>query len=259
MGSALVFGLLEKQIATPQQLLVGEKDELRRAWWAERGIAALADNAQVAARSDILLLAVKPVHLDEALAQLQAGLSGEKLVISMVTGASAAYIRRRLPGCRVVRVMPNTPALVGKGIAAISTESGTEEDLSIAKQIFGAVGEAELLPGRLMEAATGLSGSGPAFVYEFIEALTLAGVRLGLPALQARKLAAQTVEGAARMVTATGETTASLREKVTSPGGTTVEGLAVLADKGFSSAVMAAVTASARRAGELNRELFPEE
>lgn len=165
-------------------------------------------------------------------------------------------MRGWLPGdSRVVRAMPNTPALIGAGISALASDSGAgAEDLERAGVVLGAVGDVVRVPERLLDAVTGLSGSGPAYVYLFIEALCEAGIREGLPASVARDLAVQTVVGAASMVRETGEHPALLRERVTSPGGTTAAGLAALEQGGLRAALLAAVEAATARSRELARD-----
>ena len=252
MASALVEGILHAKVALPGEILLTDRlqaaaEELAR----KTGATARAGNAAVAAGADTLVICVKPG--DVAAALREAGDLSGKLVISIAAGVRL----RRLcewarPGARVVRVMPNTPALIGKGAAAYAPAEGvTEEDLAITERIFGAVGIVVRVKEELLDAVTGLSGSGPAFVYTVIEALADGGVLMGLPREIAAQLAAQTVLGAAAMVLQTGGHPAQLRDQVTSPGGTTIAGLEALEEAGLRAALIGAVRAATERSGEL--------
>lgn len=221
---------------------------------AELGGAAVADATNVAATlgdCDVIVLAVKPQQMSAALATGDF-IDDEKLVVSIAAGVSLATLGAALPHGRLVRVMPNTPALVGQGAAAFALGRGaTEADASLIGQLLAAVGKAVRVDEKLLDAVTGLSGSGPAFVYLAIEALSDGGVLAGLPRDVATALAAQTVKGAAEMVLATGEHPGVLKDRVASPGGTTIAGLAVLEDGGFRGMLIRAVEAAARRSAEL--------
>jgi pyrroline-5-carboxylate reductase len=176
------------------------------------------------------------------------------LIISIVAGVSLEVLEGSLPNSRVIRVMPNTPTLVGAGMAALAPGSGvTPDDLTLALDMFGSVGQAVVVEERLMDAVTGLSGSGPAFVAVFIEALADGGVKMGLPRPLALTLAIQTVRGTARLCHQEQLHPAVLKDLVTSPGGTTIAGLHALESSGFRGAVMDAVTAAAARSKELGK------
>lgn len=251
MAEAIARGLLAAGMR-PEQIRAADPLEIRRSLLArELGIRTSADNAAVLEGADLAVLAVKPQHLDAAAATL--GRAAAPLFLSIVAGASLATLRNKLgPGARVVRSMPNTPALIGAGISALAADSDVDAaDLARAEAVLGAVGRVVRVPESLMDAVTALSGSGPAYVYLFIEALTDAGLREGLPLATARELATQTVLGAARMVAESGEAPTALRERVTSPGGTTIAGIAALETRGLRSAVFAAVRAAALRSREL--------
>jgi pyrroline-5-carboxylate reductase len=197
-----------------------------------------ASNLEVVRQADVLFLAVKPQSMNALFAELAGKLGGEKLVVSIAAGITLARLCDGLKTDRVIRVMPNTPALVGQGAAAYSLGSGaTEADSQLVGRLFGAVGRAFEVEEKLLDAVTGLSGSGPAFVYVMIEALSDGGVRMGLPRDIATALAAQTVRGAAEMVLTSGEHPAALKDKVASPGGTTIAGLAALEDRGLRAAL----------------------
>jgi len=216
------------------------------------GCSTERENAEVARRSDIMVLAVKPQQAKTALAELRGALGKDKLVISIVTGIRLQALAEGLGPCRLVRVMPNTPCLVGQSASAYCLGPGaTQADAELVAQLLGSVGVAIQLDEKLLDAVTGLSGSGPAYVYLMIEALADGGVRLGLPREVALKLAAQTVKGAAEMVLTTGDHPGVLKDRVASPGGTTIAGLHVMENHGVRGALISAVEAAARRATEL--------
>ena len=205
-------------------------------------------------RSEIVFLAVKPQHM--------AGLFGElgtvppdRLIVSIAAGVTLEQLVQGLGSERVIRVMPNTPCLIGQGAAGYCLGRGaTETDGKRVGQLLDAVGISCRLPESLMDAVTGLSGSGPAFVYSFIEALSDGGVAMGLPRETALRLAAQTVAGAAQMVQQSGEHPALLRDRVTSPGGTTIAGIEALERHAFRGTVISAVRAASERARDLGRQ-----
>jgi pyrroline-5-carboxylate reductase len=193
--------------------------------------------------------------MTEVLADIREPLRADALVVSIAAGVTLARLSAGLPeGQRIVRVMPNTPCLVGRGASGYSLgERATTADGELVARLLSSVGAAHKVPEQLLDAVTGLSGSGPAFVYTMIEALAEGGVRAGLPSELAAELAARTVAGGAEMVLTTGESPAVLRDRVTSPGGTTLAGLAALEKGGFSRAVVDAVCAAARRSAELGQ------
>lgn len=217
----------------------------------------MLDSAEAVVReARIVLLAVKPHYVAEALASAAPGWrADEQLLVSVAAGVTIATLEAGLPaGSRVVRVMPNTPCLIGKGASCYALGgSATETDADEVGRMLSAVGFASQTPEALLDAVTGVSGSGPAFVYTMIEALADGGVRAGLPRALAAELAAHTVAGAAGMVTSTGEHPAVLRDAVASPGGTTIAGLAELEKNGVRTALIEAVTAAAKRSIELGK------
>jgi pyrroline-5-carboxylate reductase len=206
--------------------------------------------------SRIVILAVKPDQVGSVLAALQSALTADHLLISIAAGVPLARLAEPLDsGTRVVRVMPNTPALVGASASAYAMGEGTQPaDAAVVQQIFAAVGEAFPVKEALLDAVTGLSGSGPAYACLVIEALSDGGVTAGLPREIATRLAAQTLLGTARMVLETGRLPAELREMVTSPGGTTVEGLHELETAGVRGALISAVRAAASKSRRLARK-----
>ena len=218
------------------------------------GASLMTSNAAVISQASVIFLAVKP----QSMAAVFSGLSGkippDKLFVSIAAGITLAKLTEGLKNGRVVRVMPNTPALIGEGASAYALGPGaTPEDGKLVGELLAAVGEAFAVEEKLLDAVTGLSGSGPAFVYMMIEALSDGGVRMGLPREIASALAAQTVRGAAAMVLETGEHTSVLKDKVASPGGTTIAGLQALEDRGLRGALIAAVEAATRRSQELGK------
>jgi pyrroline-5-carboxylate reductase len=217
------------------------------------GAKLAANNVDVVSAAEIIFLAVKPQHMADVMQPIKGAAAQGKLFVSIAAGITLAKLAAGLSTERVVRVMPNTPCLVGKGASAFARGAGaTAADGERVKQLLSAVGLAFELDEKLLDAVTGLSGSGPAFVYVMIEALSDGGVRTGLPRTIATQLAAQTVLGAAQMVLG-GEHPAVLKDRVASPGGTTIAGLQVLEDWGLRAALIAAVEAATERSKELGR------
>lgn len=249
MGGALVEGVIRAGALDASRVTgCDSHPETARAFAAATG-ATLAENI-ADLDADTYLLCTKPHHAAAALAALP---PGGALLISVAAGLSTAWLEARVPaGVRVVRCMPNTPALVGKGAAAFCRgTAATAADAAATLLLLGSVGLAVELPESLMDAVTGLSGSGPAFVYIMIEAMADGGVRADLPRVESLKLAAQTVLGAAAMVIETGLHPAALKDMVASPAGTTIAGLAELEKNGMRAAFIEAVHAAARRSAEL--------
>ena len=256
MGEALIRGMINGGVVSADRIVVMEPDEERAARLGdEYHIRVERDPAALAGRCRVLLLAVKPQVVSSVLPLYSDYLRGDHLVISIAAGIAIRTLEAGLPaGTRVIRVMPNTPALVLAGASAFCTnDSAGEEDAVLARGIFSSVGVCLQVNESLLDAVTGLSGSGPAYVFAFIEALTDGGVLAGLPRDIAEKLVLQTVYGAAKLLMETGEPAAVLKGKVTSPGGTTITGLRVLEEAGFRGALMNAVEAAAERSEELGR------
>ncbi|MCL2669666.1 MAG: pyrroline-5-carboxylate reductase [Syntrophaceae bacterium] len=254
MGGALVAGMLSRGLMKASAVTVADKDENRRRELARAyGVKVTADNRKAIQKADLVLLAVKPQNMAEVLAQLKGALAPQALVISIAAGIDAAFIEERLgTGVRVVRVMPNMPALIGEGAAALATGAeATAGDLRVALAIFAAVGVAVEVKESSMDAVTGLSGSGPGYAFLIIEALADAGVRMGLTRDVALKLAAQSLLGAAKLCLMGEKHPAELRDMVTSPGGTTLAGLKALEDGKLRASLMAAVEAATLRSAEL--------
>ncbi len=253
MAEALIGGLLGSRIIEPASLWatdpVAERcDVMKRRF----GVRIGADNREAAAWAEVVLLAVKPQSLDEVVDGLAPTLAG-RLVISIAAGVPLQRIADRLPDrVRLIRVMPNAPAQVRAGMSALAIGPGvTEEDQQLARALFEAVGRVVVVEEGLMQAVTGLSGSGPAYAFLIIEALADGGVKMGLPRGVAELLAAQTMVGAATMLLETGEHPGRLKDRVASPGGTTIAGLHQLEKGGLRATLMAAVEAATKRSEEL--------
>jgi pyrroline-5-carboxylate reductase len=253
MGEALIRGILAAKIAAPPQLIATDIRAERLEFFKKTfGIRTNSDNGAAVSDAEIVVLAVKPQQVGEVLAQIRGAVSG-KLVISIAAGVPTSRIEKELGGkIRVVRVMPNTPALVGAGAAALAKGAhATDEDLATAEKILGAVGICVRLEEKYLDAVTALSGSGPAYVFLLAEAMAKAGESLGLSREIAAKLAVQTVIGAGKLLEKSGESPEILRQKVTSPGGTTGAALKVLAEKKFADALADAICAAEARSREL--------
>jgi pyrroline-5-carboxylate reductase len=254
MARALAKGFIAAELVPASRIVAYDALEKAGREFAEMasGAKIAASNAEVARSADVVFLAVKPQSMPAVYAEIGGQIGADKLLVSIAAGISLAKLREGLKTERIIRVMPNTPALVGKGAAAFSPGSGASPaDAQLVAQLLAAVGRSFQVEERLLDAVTGLSGSGPAFVYVMIEALSDGGVRMGLPRDVATALAAQTVLGTAEMVLTTGEHPAVLKDRVASPGGTTIAGLAALEDRGLRGALIAAVEAATRRSREL--------
>lgn len=253
MAEALLAGLLASQTVSPDALYATDISVERRDLVKRRfGVRVGSDNGEAAAWAEVVLLAVKPQSLDAVLEGLASALAG-RLVISIAAGVSIGRIAGWLgPTSRIVRVMPNAPALVREGVSALAAGPGvTEDEMRLVRSLFESVGRVVVVEERLMDAVTGLSGSGPAYAFAAIEALADGGVKMGLPRATAELLAAQTLLGAARMLLETGEHPGRLKDRVASPGGTTMAGLHRLEQGGLRATLMAAVEAATKRSKEL--------
>jgi pyrroline-5-carboxylate reductase len=255
MGEALIRGLLKTGLIPPEDLFVADVrldrlEELARFY----GIHTLSDNPLLVRRVDVVILAVKPQILTTVLGEVAPAVAG-KLVISIAAGVSTAALRSHLPsGVRLIRTMPNTPALVLEGATAIARAGGLEPgDLETAQEIFAAVGKVVVLDEELMDAVTGLSGSGPAYIALVVEALADGGVRVGLDRQTAMTLAAQTVLGSARLLIETKSHPGQLKDMVTSPGGTAIAGIHTLEAGGLRRTLIDAVERATHRSRELGR------
>ena len=253
MALALVHGMLRANVCAASDIVVASRSQTGlQNLVAATEVCSASSNAEATAAADVIILCVKPGDALKALAQCQGALNG-KLLISVATGLKMARLRDAASGSTVIRAMPNTAAMVGKSATAIAhDETATREQTELAEKVFRAVGEVFSVSESQLDAVTGLSGSGPAFIYLIMEALSDGGVSAGLPRKLALELAIQTVAGAAEMATSTKEHPAVLREMVTSPGGTTIAGLGVLENAATRSAFIEAVKAAAGRSKELS-------
>ncbi len=252
MGEALLSRLLAQEIYRPEQVIVSEPQAQRREVLAERYKILVTPDNQAASETPILLLAIKP-QLFEVVTQPLSPRVGQ-LVLSILAGLPLRRLEAAFPGQPVVRSMPNTPATVGAGITAIAAGSQAQhEHLALARQIFAAVGEVVEVPESLLDAVTGLSGSGPGYLAVIVEAMIDGGVAVGLPRPIATQLAVQTLRGTAELLQAQNLHPAQLKDQVTSPGGTTIAGIAQLEQAGVRSALIEAIRAACRRSQELGQ------
>jgi pyrroline-5-carboxylate reductase len=255
MGEALVSGLL-KAGTSPDDLIITERYEERANELAQRYGVKSVSNADAADQADTIVLAVKPQDMDALLAELAPVVTPNHLIVTIAAGITTSAIERRLAaGVAVVRVMPNTPALVGEAMSAVAPGAhASAEHLDRAEALFRPVGRVVRLPESQLDAVTALSGSGPAYVFYLVEAMTDAGILLGLPRAVAHELIVQTVYGAAVMLRETGEHPVALREAVTSPAGTTISAIRELENHGVRAAFLAALEAARDRSRELAGE-----
>ena len=257
MGEALCKGLINAKLSNVDQIMVGDVSVERCELLSQEiGVRTTGDNKEIVSFADIIVLAVKPQMMSEVISALKDDIIPRHLVVSIAAGIPIRFIESRLSaGVRVIRVMPNTPCLIGASATAFALgKHANDADARIVSAIFSAVGKVFHLDEKHLDAVTGLSGSGPAYVYMFIEALSDGGVKMGLPRDTATILAAQTVLGAARMVLETGQHPALLKDAVASPGGTTIEGISKLEDGKIRASIINAVEAAAiksKKLGEL--------
>ncbi|NBV24635.1 MAG: pyrroline-5-carboxylate reductase [Proteobacteria bacterium] len=256
MATALARGFVTAKLTSAKHLVASDVVEAaRNAFADETGVKPMPTNLAVCKAAAILILAVKPDQVAGVLAEIRDHVSAKHLVISIAAGVPLAKLEAGLaPGSRVIRVMPNTPALIGASASAFATgKNATPADAALAQKLFASVGIALQVKESLLDAVTGLSGSGPAYAYQIIEALSDGGVAAGLPRDVSTKLAAQTLLGAARMVLETGQHPGVLKDMVTSPGGTTIEGLHEMEKAGVRGGLMNAVRAAAEKSKKLGQ------
>jgi len=255
MATALAEGFIRAGLVTPKEVIASDLSEAACAAFAKgTGAKTTAFNPDVANSASVLILAVKPHQVSGVLGELRDHLTEKHLIISIAAGVTLAKLEASVDGARVIRIMPNTPALVGLSASAFALgKSAGPADAELATKLFSSVGVAFQVNESLLDAVTGLSGSGPAYVYLFIEALSDGGVAAGLPRDIATKLAAQTVLGAAKMVLETGQHPGALKDMVTSPGGTTIEGIHELEKGKLRGTVMSAVRAASDKSKKLGQ------
>jgi pyrroline-5-carboxylate reductase len=253
MATAIIRGLLRAGLAPKKITATARRPEKAAELEQTHGIVATLDNLAAAREAEVIVLSVKPQALDKLLTQIAPAIDRSKLVISVAAGVPIAAIERRLgAGARIVRTMPNTPCLVGVGATALAAgDHATPEDLALARAMFDSVGLTTVVDEYLLDAVTGLSGSGPAYIFLIIEALSDAGVKVGLSRHQSLELAAQTVLGSAKLLLETKVHPGALKDQVTSPGGTAIAGLHTLEAGGLRTTLIDAVEAATRRAREL--------
>lgn len=259
MASAIIGGILKEGIAKPQEITGSAKTEkTAKEKAAQFGIETCTDNKKIAAQSDILVLAVKPQFFPEVIAEIRESIKKETLIISIAAGKTIHYIEEQFGASesgkpiKLVRCMPNTPALVLAGCTGfcVNSEVSAEEKVYAAK-LFGSFGKAIEVPERLMDTVGSVAGSSPAFVFMFIEALADGAVAEGMPRRQALEFAAQAVLGSAKLVLESGRHPGELKDMVCSPGGTTIQGVRTLEQGGMRSAVMDAVIACVEKSKTL--------
>lgn len=256
MGEALIKGLLAAKLVPAQAIFATDvRPERLKELDRQYSIQVSSDNTELVKRADIVILAVKPQIMDAVATEIAPAVTRGKLLISIAAGVATDKIRARLPrDARLIRVMPNTPALVLEGATAIAKADGLEPgDLDVAREIFGAVGRVVVLGEEMIDAVTGLSGSGPAYVAVVIESLADGGVRMGLDRATAMTLATQTVLGAAKLLLETGLHPGALKDMVSSPGGTTIAGIAALEEGGLRTTFIKAVERATQRSRELGQ------
>lgn len=255
MGGAIIGGIIAGGIAKADDVIVSDPSDAKiRELTDKYGVRSAASNRAAAAAADMLFLAVKPNAVYSVISEIRDSLKDGAVVVSIAAGQSVGKLSDAFckPDLKLVRVMPNTPALVGEGMAAVSpNENAEDRDTAEVLRIFNSFGRAELVPESLMDAVTAVSGSSPAYVFMFIEALADAAVREGMPRDKAYIFAAQSVLGSAKMVLETGMHPAALKDMVCSPGGTTIDAVAVLEKTGMRAAVMSAVKACAEKSRSL--------
>ena len=254
MTEALIAGLLHANLLPAARILASDIMDMRLTWLEHTyKIGTTHSNRAVAQAADILVLAVEPQILEEVLFQIADAVRRESLIISVAAGYPIARIAHGLPGIdRIIRSMPNTPSLVREGVTAVAYDDRLpSQDAAAARALFESIGQVVRVEERWLDAVTGLSGSGPAYIYVMIEALADGGVKMGLPRETAQLLAAQTVWGAARLVLDTRQHPGILKDRVASPGGTSMAGLHELERGGLRAALMSAVEVAAKRSHEL--------
>jgi pyrroline-5-carboxylate reductase len=257
MGSAMIGGILDSSLATTSQIIASAHSSATlEKIKAKFSIETTLSNETVAERSDILFLAVKPNKFDTVIPQIAPHVKSSCVVVSIAAGKTLASIENTFgKEVKVIRAMPNTPALVGEAMSALcANASVTEEELAQVQELFNCFGKSEVIPEQLMDAVVGVSGSSPAYVYIFIEAMADAAVADGMPRAQAYKFAAQSVYGAAKMVLETGEHPGVLKDAVCSPGGTTIEAVAALEKGGFRDTIISAQRACSQKSKDMSQK-----
>jgi len=256
MAEAIIAGLIGKKTIDPKSITVSEKQEERKSYLKKRfSLDCINDNRRAVEQSDITILAVKPQVFDQAAEEI-GKVRSDKLIISILAGTKAEKIQNALGNPRVVRVMPNTPALVGEGMAGISgSKTSTEDDIKITEYIFNQLGKSITVKESMLDLITGVSGSGPAYVFYLVESLCDAAVSMGLDKEKARLLVNQTFAGSIKLLVESGEDPAELRHKVTSKGGTTEQGILVMESNNIKKIIADTVKAATEKSRELSKNV----
>ncbi|MBE5893175.1 MAG: pyrroline-5-carboxylate reductase [Lachnospiraceae bacterium] len=254
MASAIIGGMLQKKMVEAQHIIGYDVSEAARKNAEEKfGILVALDNEEAAAKADILFLAVKPIFMAEVISGIKEAVKPETVIVSIAAGRTLGFLGEAFgSGHKIVRCMPNTPALVLEGCTGVcANENVNEEELATVLELLKSFGKASVVPERLMDVVVGVSGSSPAYVFMFIEAMADAAVAAGMPRKQSYEFAAQAVLGSAKMVLETGMHPGELKDMVCSPGGTTIEAVKVLEQKGLRGAVMSAMEACIEKSKNL--------
>ncbi|BBF42254.1 pyrroline-5-carboxylate reductase [Lachnospiraceae bacterium KM106-2] len=253
MASAMIGGILKNNIVAPDEIIASARTDKTLQRVGETGIHTTKDNVEVAKNSEILVLAVKPQFYEAVIKEIRDYVTKDQLIVTIAAGKTLEWLGNLFgEDIKIIRTMPNTPALVGEGITGICrNEFVTDEELEETCRILSGFGSAEVISENLMDVVVSVSGSSPAYVFMFIEAMADAAVADGMPREQAYKFAAQAVLGSAKMVLETGKHPGELKDMVCSPGGTTIEAVRVLEEKGMRSSVIEAMKACVRKAREL--------
>lgn len=244
MGAAMLAGILDSGKCAAEDILVSVSSEQSAAAKKEKyGVTVLVDNCAVAAKSDILFLTVKPQYYEQVIGEIKGSVSDDAIIITVAPGKTLTWLSEQFGGShKIIRTMPNTPSLVKEGMMGVcANEQVTEEEIALVRDICGGFSRTELVAEHLMDVVTAVSGSSPAYVFMFIEAMADAAVAGGMPRAQAYTFAAQAVLGSARMVLETGKHPGELKDMVCSPAGTTIQAVRVLEEKGLRSAVIEAM------------------
>ena len=250
MARAMISGMLKKELVACGDVIASSATQKTADTVAETfGIATTTDNTRVAKESDVIVLAVKPVFCEQVIREIRDEIRPDQIIVTIVAGRSLDWLQEQLGGSHaIVRTMPNTPALVGEGITAVCPNAlVSDEQLELVLGLLESCGRAQVVPERLMDAVVAVSGSSPAYVFMFIEAMADAAVAEGMPRAQAYEFAAQSVLGSAKMVLETGRHPGELKDMVCSPAGTTIEAVKVLENTGFRGSVMQAMEACAAK------------
>jgi pyrroline-5-carboxylate reductase len=255
MASAILHSLLDAGLAAPDQIIVSDPSDACRAAAERAGARAVTSNLDAVRGADVVVLAVKPAVVPQVLREIAQVLSADQLVVSIAAGVTLEHMEAVLGESPIIRVMPNTPVQVGAGAVAFCRgKRAADAHAALVQRVFEASGVCVEVTDAQMDAVTGLSGSGPAYVCLIIEGLADGGVRMGLPRPVALKLAAQTLLGAAKLVLETGEHPGVWKDRVATPGGTTIAGLAALEEAGVRAGLIKAVEAATRRGAELGKK-----